>query len=132
MHHLIVAVATLLSACATSRHVCGPGETSSVNDILYFGMAKPAGGVITLEEWDDFLRSAVTSRFPAGLSSWPAAGQWRGANGQVVREDSHVLNLLHPADAVSEQSIRQIIGEYKRRFGQEAVLRVRSDACTSL
>jgi CDP-glycerol glycerophosphotransferase (TagB/SpsB family) len=67
-----------------------------------------------------------------GLTAWPAQGQWRGADGQVVREDSHVLNLLHPADASAEREIRAIIAEYKKQFAQEAVLRVRSNVCTSL
>lgn len=103
-----------------------------INEWMYFGMAKPAGGVVTAEEWDDFLRTFVTPRFPSGLSAWPASGQWRGADGRVVREDSRVLNVLHPADAPSELAIRAIVAEYEKRFAQEAILRVRSDACATL
>ena len=130
--YFLLAIAALLAGCATSRPACAPGEQAAISEWLYFGMAKPAGGVVTPEEWDDFLRTVVTPRFPAGLTAWPASGQWRGADGQVVREDSRVLNLLHPADATSEQSIRAIVAEYRKRFAQEAVLRVRSDACASL
>jgi hypothetical protein len=95
-------------------------------------MAKPTGGVVSQEEWSDFLRTVVTPRFPAGLTAWPASGQWRGADGQVVREDSYVLNLIHPGEASTEEGIRAIIAQYKTRFAQEAVLRVRSNVCTSL
>lgn len=119
--------------CASVGPVgCAAGEQANVSELLYFGMAKSSGGVVTEEEWADFLRSAVTPRFPAGLTAWPASGQWRGADGQVVREDSHVLNLLHPADASAESGIQAIIAEYKTRFAQEAVLRVKSEVCTSL
>ena len=132
MSYLVVALAALVAGCAAGRPVCTPREQPAVNDLLYFGTAIPGGGGVTTQEWDEFLRSIVTPLFPAGLSSWAAAGQWRGADGRVVREDSHVLQLLHPADDASEESIRRIIAEYERRFEQEAVLRVRADACTSL
>jgi hypothetical protein len=123
----------ILAGCAAvDQPTCAPGEQATVSEFLYFGMAKPAGGVVTDTEWADFLRTAVTPRFPTGLTAWPASGQWRGADGQVVREDSHVLNLLHPADATAESAIEAIIAEYQKRFAQEAVLRVKSRACMSL
>ena len=126
-------LASLLSGCASlERPACISGEQSTVSEVLYFGMAKPAGGIVTEDEWAAFLRTAVTPRFPAGLTAWPAAGQWRGADGQIVREDSHVLTLLHPADASAEREVQAIIAEYKTRFAQEAVLRVKSNVCTSL
>jgi uncharacterized protein YceK len=128
-----VILASLLSGCASleSRR-CASGEQSNVSEMLYFGMAKPTGGTVTEEEWAAFLRTVVTPRFPAGLTAWPASGQWRGADGQVVREDSRVLNLLHPADASVEREVQSIIDEYKKQFAQEAVLRVKSGVCTSL
>jgi hypothetical protein len=128
-----VAWCSALAGCASmERTACAPGQQAAVSDLLYFGMARPAGGNVTREEWSDFLQSEVTPRFPAGLTVWPASGQWRGADGQVVREDSYVLNLLHPADAAAENAVRSIIAEYKKQFAQEAVLRVRSNVCTSL
>lgn len=131
--YALVALACVLVGCATGESpACRTGERSMLSDLLYFGLSKPAGGVITQEEWDDFLRVTVTPRFPAGLTAWPASGQWRGADGRIVREESRVLQLLHPDDAESERSIRDISDEYKRRFAQEAVLRVRSRACTSI
>jgi hypothetical protein len=123
-------LSSALAGCA-SFTACAPGEKSTVSDMLYFGMAKP-GGTVTQDEWSAFLRTAVTPRFPAGLTAWPASGQWRGADGQVVREDSYVLNLLHPPEASGESAVQAIVAEYKTRFAQEAVLRVRSDVCVSL
>jgi hypothetical protein len=129
---LLVFSSTLTGCAALDRHACGPGEQSTVSDVLYFGMAKPTGGTVTAEEWATFLSTVVTPRFPAGLTAWPASGQWRGADGQVVREDSYVLSLLHPAASSAEREILAIVAEYKRQFDQEAVLRVRSSVCTSL
>src|SRR5687767_451055 len=125
------ALALTLAGCASvHRHACATGEQRLVQESLYFGTAKPAGSV-TPEEWADFLRNVVTPRFPQGLTVWPASGQWRGADGQVVREASFVLNIIHAHETTSEQDIREIVAEYKARFQQEAVLRVKAPACAS-
>ena len=122
-----------LSGCVSQRDAgCGAGEQAAVSEMIYFGMAKPTGGTVSADEWAAFLRNEVTPRFPAGLTVWPAAGQWRGNDGLIVREDSYVLNLLHPANASAEREVQAIVSRYKQQFAQEAVLRVRSRACTSL
>jgi hypothetical protein len=109
---------------------CPTGQPS-VSDLLYFGTAKP-DGFVSPEDWADFLSSAVTPRYPQGLSAWQASGQWQGADGKlVVREDSFVLSLIHPESSEDEQSIADIVREYKTRFSQEAVMRVKSQACVS-
>lgn len=109
---------------------CGSGERRFVNDQLYFGTAKPTG-VVTSEEWTEFLRTAVTPRFPQGLSVWLALGQWRSADGSITHEESFVLNLVHPEDEPNESAVRAITTEYKSNFAQESVLRVKSYACVS-
>ena len=107
------ALAIALAGCAAvHRHACPGGDRLSVQDSLYFGTAKPTG-VVTPEEWTEFLRSTVTPRFPDGLTVWEASGQWRGADGAIVREASHVLTLIHPDDAASEEAVLEIVAAYK-------------------
>ena len=126
-----LAIAAVFSACATSPGLrCGSGEQRLVSDTLYFGTERP-GGIVTSAEWSEFLAAVVTPRFPEGLSVWQASGQWRSAIGAITNESSHVLSLMHPATEAAESSIRAIVAEYKNRFQQEAVLRVKSDACVS-
>lgn len=134
MRRLLVPVlATALAGCALAPSVsCRGGEQPATADLLYFGTAKPGGGEVSAQEWAQFLERTVTPRFPQGLSVWPAAGQWRGDDGTIVREASQVLNLLHAGDARSEQAVQEIVGAYKTQFRQEAVLRVRSRVCSSL
>ena len=130
---VIVVLALALDACASLRGpVCKPGEESVVQDKLYFGTGIPGGGVVTPEAWSMFLAATVTPRFPQGLTVSPAAGQWRGDDGAIVQEASYVLELVHPDDAPSEQSVTEVVSAYKTQFRQEAVLRVRMDACISL
>lgn len=127
-----VALALLAAAgCASVREPgCAPGEARSVYDLMYFGTAKPTGAV-TLDEWAEFLQASVTPRFPQGLTVWAASGQWQGADGAVVREGSFVLSLVHPDDERNEAAVRAIAAEYKARFNQEAVLRVKNRVCAS-
>ena len=122
----------LLSACsALPAPRCSADQKPSVSDLIYFGAETP-NGAVSDDDWAAFLRDVVTPRFPDGLTTWRAFGQWRSADGTLTREDSHVLNLVHPGDAKTEAAIRALIGEYKVRYRQEAVLRVRSQACVSL
>ena len=126
-------LALLLNGCASlPAPQCGASEKSEVNDLIFFGTEIPGGGAVSDAEWTVFLRDVVTPRFPAGLTTWRAAGQWRSEDGSLTREDSHVLNLVHAGDAQTESAIRALIAEYKKRYRQEAVLRVRSPACVSL
>jgi hypothetical protein len=128
---LIATLALTAHACSSTYIVrCKDGHQLAVHDALYFGTARP-DGVVSTEDWAKFLESAVTPRFPGGLTSTRASGQWRGADGEIVREDSHVLQLLHPDDAQTEKAIRELIEIYKTQFKQEAVLRTTTHTCAS-
>lgn len=127
----IVGLALMLTACASMHgFTCRSGEQLAIQDSLYFGRATPTG-VVTPEEWAEFLRSTVTPRFPQGLTVWPGSGQWRSADGSILQEASNVLNLVHPNDEPSEKAVREIVATYKSQFRQEAVLRVKVHACSS-
>lgn len=99
-------------------------------DRMLFGMNSPDGPVDEAR-WQSFLADTVTPRFPDGLTVYRAQGQWRGASGQVEREDSRAVEILHADDAQGRQRIAEIAAEYKRRFKQEAVLVIstRAQAC---
>jgi hypothetical protein len=124
-------MALMLIGCASLREwQCRPGEQRAINDLLYFGTAKPNGSV-TAEEWEEFLRGTVTPRFPQGLTVWQASGQWQSADGSMAREASYVLNLVHPDDEAADAAVRAVILEYRSRFQQEAVLRVKTHSCAT-
>jgi hypothetical protein len=126
-----LAAALALASCASLQgEHCHAHEKASVLDTLYLGAATPEGSV-TAQAWTRFLEVEVTPRFPQGLTVTEASGQWRAADGTVLREPAHVLQLVHPGDAASEKAVAEIVASYKTRFRQEAVLRVRVPACTS-
>jgi hypothetical protein len=126
-----LACVSVFAACATAPAPrCATGQQTAIQDLVYFGTDKPTGRV-TPEEWTQFLGEIVTPRFPQGFSVWQASGQWRSASGTIVQEPSYVLSLVHPPGVAVDQAIAELIASYKERFQQEAVLRVRSGACTS-
>jgi hypothetical protein len=135
--HAILALLLLaLAGCASSSlpirpsaGACEAGDQSMVRDTLYFGRNRPNGGAVREAEWRRFLNEIITPRFPDGLTVVKATGQWRNASGQIEREASEVVTMLHSGDLIAQGKISEIIAEYRQRFDQEAVLRERATTC---
>ena len=100
----------LVVACASSRMAV---------ETLYFGTNAGDARVVGDAEWERFLDEVVSPRFP-GFTDWPARGHWKGED-----EATYVLAIAHDGTPEHERAIAEIIAEYKRRFRQEAVMRVR-------
>jgi hypothetical protein len=93
---------------------------------LYYGMARPDGSVVSQQDWQAFVDEQITPRFPAGLSIFEVQGQWRMNDGEIVREPSRVVLLLHEKDPQVEAQLDSLIDVYNDRFDQEAVMRLTS------
>lgn len=109
---------------------CGPVGAAYMRTTLYFGLTRKTGN-ITGAQWKDFLRGEVTPRFPQGLTVWEAGGQWRRADGTIVRERSKVLLLVHDDSAPVREAVISIIEAYKQRFEQESVLWETARVCAA-
>jgi hypothetical protein len=116
MRSISVALAVLLTACA---HVAPRIEEAMLSDRLFFGQSIPGGGTVSQTEVDAFIADVVKPRFPDGFTVWRARGEWRGGGEEVV-----VLEIVHPAHIRHDRAVQEIAQEYRRRFRQEAVLRV--------
>jgi hypothetical protein len=110
--------------------VCGPLGTAYMRTTLYFGLNRKAGN-ISESQWKTFLREEVTPRFPQGLTVWQAGGQWKRADGMIVRERSKVLLLVHDDKPEVRSAIGSIIERYKRLFEQESVLWETARVCAA-
>ena len=135
-HAMVVPLLLGLAGCASSSlpirpsiGACEAGDQSMVRDTLYFGRNRPNGGMVREPQWRRFLNEIITPRFPDGLTVVKATGQWRNANGQIEREASEVVTVLHSGDPTARSKISEIIAEYTQRFDQEAVLRERAATC---
>ena len=97
-------------------------------------MGRGSGGaeVVSEEAWADFLADTITLRFPDGLSVIDVAGQGANADGTLERERTKMLLVLvPPSDETALDRMNEIGAEYKRRFTQDAVLRVITPACVA-
>ena len=127
MRHTALALFLVLtSACATTSQP--RFSEPALSDRLFFGLTIPGGGEVTEEEWRAFLREEVTPRFPDGLTIWRAEGQWRGRDGNIVREPVLVIEIVHRYDLRLDEELNAIAEAYKQRFRQEAVMRITTPA----
>jgi hypothetical protein len=135
---LFITAGFFFPACVPQRTSLKPADTGVaavyssqlISDTLYFGMGTPQGPV-TPDEWDVFLGSVVTPRFPEGLTVWDAKGQWKGKSGVIGKEKTKVLQLIHPDSPEADRAIQEIIDAYKKQFDQESVMKVRAPADVS-
>jgi hypothetical protein len=97
---------------------------------LVFGTARPHGSPIGEDEWQSFVDSVVTPRFPDGLTVLDARGQWRGEGG-LTKEHSRILVIWRERAPPRDADIEAIRSAYKERFEQESVLRIDSVSCVS-
>lgn len=112
-----VLLVVALWACAPK--VQPGGLEPVVTERLYFGRNIGNTLGVTDSAWAVFVRDVVGARLD-GFTVWTAEGSWKG-----TREPSFVLEVVHAERSASADSaIVAIIGEYKRRFSQESVLRV--------
>lgn len=103
-----------------------------VSDRLFLGRDIPGGGTVSDADWASFLEEVVTPRFPQGLTVWHADGQWLDEAGRTVREAVLVVEVLHPPGSEHDRAVSEIAEEYRRRYRQEAVLRVTVEARSRL
>jgi hypothetical protein len=115
-----IVLALSLSACASmAPYEETTLEPAVLSERLFFGLSIPGGGKVSQEELDAFVAEVVEPRFPQGFTMWRAQGRWRGGS-----EETMVLEILHPLDERLARAVGEIADEYRRRFKQEAVLRV--------
>jgi hypothetical protein len=132
LHQGVIATPTAPTLAGDTQH---PGQAQNwVDTRLYFGMGPadhPEQG-ISETEWRAFLDREVTSRFPAGLSVLDVYGQWQGKEQkQVERLRSKMLIILYADSAENRAKIDSIRAAWKKKTGDQSVLRVTEPADVS-
>ena len=124
---------SLLSGCSTTAKSGGPitpaGSGDWIRTELFFGMSE-SGTVIPSDQWQDFVDKSITPRFPDGLTIVFGNGQYRSSEGQVTKEPTAILILLHKKETEGRDDamLDSIAKEYDVRFHQESVLKCDSEA----
>lgn len=128
---LALVAAVLLAGCAPGQAPCPSGTQAATIAEAYFGRDVRGRPEVSEAEWRDFLTTTVTPAFPDGLTAIEGRGQWRGADGRILRENSKVIILVLPgADAAqARERLRPVAESWMTRFGQDSVLTVYRAAC---
>jgi hypothetical protein len=87
------------------------------------------GGSVGNNEWNEFLDTEVTTRFPRGLTVVDAHGQWQETNGQISKEATRILIVVVPSNVTAAAYIGAIATAYDDRFAQDSTLLVRASVC---
>ena len=132
MLHPLIRVGALALSIAGTTACMGtarpPGLKPAHVERLYFGRNIGDTATVSDSAWTGFVRAVLTPAFPEGATVWDAAGQWRAPNGDLVRERSFVVELVHLVTPDVEARVQHVMEDYKRRFAQESVLRLVTNA----
>lgn len=110
---------------------CSIGVLSARTD-LFFGTDRVGMAPVSDNEWQNFVDTVITPRFPEGLSMYPITGQYlQGMMVGLIKEKSYDVVLLHDGTDGPSQTIEQIRTSYKTQFNQESVLRLDTAVCVS-
>ena len=116
MQYTLFFVCLLLGACTTGRMT----ET-----VLYFGQAKPGGGMVTESEWNRFKEERVAAVFKEGSTVVSATGHWFDPDKrQLITEPTYLVVHYHKPSKQLSRQIDSLRYWYKSLFQQQSVLRV--------
>lgn len=132
----VLAAGLLLAGCVSvdidASLACADGLKARTTAELFFGRNIGEAPGVSDADWKQFVDEEVTTRFPDGLTVIDAAGQWRAADGVIVREPSKVLLLILSGEPGEQEKIEAIRTAYKTRFRQEAVLLIERRGCVGI
>ncbi|MGW2373855.1 MULTISPECIES: DUF3574 domain-containing protein [Kitasatospora] len=136
---LLAGTAVLLTGAALAPVAGAAGTPIAPHDPyarteLFFGTERPDGGpAVTDQEFQAFVDSVITPRFPDGLTVEQARGQYRDRFGVIEHERSYLVTLLYPTPRAKPAgaAVEEIRHAYDQRFQQESVGRVDEPVKTS-
>lgn len=85
---------------------------------LFFGLSIPDGGVVSVQQWDNFVVSHIVKRFD-GFNIVDSTGYWKGK-----LEHAKIVTIIAEADKVSDA--QAIAHDYAKMFHQDSVMLIQS------
>ncbi|MCA0316913.1 MAG: DUF3574 domain-containing protein [Proteobacteria bacterium] len=128
----LVLVALSLAGCASvGAPSCPPGGRERVVADLMFGRNIGGAPGVSERSFARFVDAEVTPRFPDGLTIFDTRGQYRSANGALIREPGKVITIVLADEARDLPRLAEVAEAYKRRFRQESVGVITRRACVA-
>jgi hypothetical protein len=121
----------LAAGCATEAAgpTCPAGYRALVLAEAFFGRAVAGRADVSDAEWAVFAAEELTARFPDGLSITDISGQWRGRDGQIVREATKRVSIVLTEPEAQRTKLLAAAEAYRARFTQESVLLSEAPVC---
>lgn len=127
----VLALATL-QACAAGR----PADCLLVSQKpmvvaeLFFGRETEGRSDVSEADWASFVDSVVAKQFPDGFTIMNGKGAWHDRWRDETRyEPSKVLVVAAPPSANLGAELQAVVDAYRRRFRQQSVGIVTTQAC---
>jgi hypothetical protein len=98
---------------------------------LFMGQRRRDETIIDESTFAGFVDDVVTPALPDGFTLVATQGQYRAAQGNVIREPGHLLIVLHHGDQGTESALERVRTAYRDKFDQESVLRTDASTCAS-
>ncbi len=89
---------------------------------LFFKRNTVGGREVTESQFQTFVDSVITPRFPTGLTIFNASSQFLNSTGTIIEKPSKVVSLIFENTLENEASVNEIVKEYIQLFNQESVL----------
>lgn len=128
---VLVLPALLLVACSNQNLLqCREGLTQYNKATLYFGTSYP-DGIISDDQWQEFLDEIVTPNLPEGMTVMNTYGQWLRPDSLIVKEPGKVIIHLYPYEENKSDKIQSVIDGFKERFKAQSVIWEEEIVCVS-
>jgi len=89
---------------------------------IYFRRHFSNRGDITDQQFAEFLSHHVTPAFPACLTVYDAYGQMQHSSGEIVKQKTKVVVLVHKNSKADDDAINKIIAFYRSKFANPQVM----------
>jgi hypothetical protein len=128
-HALFVLLLAAGCATETGQPACPPGYRALVMAEAFFGRTVAGRVDVSDAEWAVFAAEELTARFPDGLSITDMSGQWRGRDGNIVREATKRVSIVLTEPEAQRANLLAAADAYRARFAQESVLLSEAPVC---
>ena len=92
---------------------------------LYFGQAKPTGGMVSESEWNLFKENYISKVFKEGSTIVNVTGNWYDPEKhKLITEPTYQVIYLYKPSKNTSRQIDSLRYWYKTLFQQQSVLRV--------
>ncbi|MBC8755052.1 DUF3574 domain-containing protein [Kordia sp. YSTF-M3] len=113
----LLVIAFIVFSCSSSKF-----QSNYIKTELYFGLSE-GNRTISENEWNAFKVEFLDKKF-SGYTEINSKGFWTDSMNVTVSENSKLVIYLNKGTKSDSLAIAYVINNYKKKFNQEAILKV--------